>query len=100
MLKILLSALTLLIVVFNGRTGGGHLLDLPPGAFSGMKCPQLVLLLADPGGGEASVVLRWTRGSRGRHGCTQVMTVRLNNRLKGNHQIKPHSITSTPRSPS
>lgn len=79
MLNVQLSALTLLIVVFN-RTSGGHLLDLPPGLFRGLECPQLVLLLGDPVGGEASVVLRQTGGSRGRYGCRQVRTVSLKNK--------------------
>jgi len=54
----LLSALTLLIVVvFHRGTGGGHLLDLPSGLLCSLEGPQLVLLLVDPGGSEASVVL-------------------------------------------
>ncbi len=81
MLNILLSALTLLIVVFNRRTGRGHLLDLPSGLLIRLERPQLVLLLAYPGGVEASVVLRQTGGSRGRHGCRQMIPVRLNNKL-------------------
>lgn len=56
--------LTLLIVVFSRRSGRGHLLDLPPGLLGGLEVPQLVFLLADPGGGEASIVLGQTGGSR------------------------------------
>lgn len=71
-------ALTFLIVFFSRRTGGGHLLDLLPGVFSGLKVPQLVLLMVDPGRSEASIILRRTGGRCGRHGCKQVITVRLN----------------------
>lgn len=79
MLNIWLAALTLLIVVINNRrTVGGHLLDLSPGLVCGLERPQLVHLLVDPVGGEASVVLRQTGGSRGRHSCRQVIPVRLN----------------------
>lgn len=73
----LLSVLTLLVIVFDRRTSGGHLLNLPPAVVGGMEVPQLVLLLVDPGRGEASIVLRQTGGSRGRHGCRRVITVRL-----------------------
>lgn len=78
LLKNQMLALTLLVIVFN-RTSGGHLLDLPSAIFSWLERPQLVLLVADPGRGEASVVLWWTGGSRRRHSCRQVIPVRLNN---------------------
>lgn len=58
------SELTLLIVVFNRRSGRGHLLDLPPGLFGGLEGSQLVFLLANPGRGEASIVLGQTGGRR------------------------------------
>lgn len=88
-------ALTLLIVVFNRRPIRGHLLDLSPGLLGGLYRPQLVLLLVDPVGGEASVVLRQTGGSRGGYGCRQETAVRPNT-LKGKHP----AVTVTPRSPS
>lgn len=107
MLNIRLSALTLLLVVFNRRTSGGHLLDLPSGLLGGLERPQLMLLLVDPGGVEASVVLRQTGGSRGCHGCRQVIPVRLNNsrtvwkvttRLNLAQSLWPNTLT--PHSPS
>lgn len=70
-------ALTFLIVFFSRRTGGGHLLDLSSGVFSGLKVVQLVLLMVDPGRSEASIILRRTGGGCGRRGCKQVITVRL-----------------------
>lgn len=73
------SGLTLLVFIFD-RTSRGHLLDLAPGLLGGLERPELVLLLADPGGAEASVVLRQTGGSRGRRGCRRAKTVRLNNK--------------------
>lgn len=79
MLNSQLSALTLLIIVFSRRTSGGHLLDLSPALFGGLECPQLVLLLVDPGGGEPSIFLRQTGGSRRRHSCRKEITVGLKN---------------------
>lgn len=71
--------LTLLIVLFDRRTGGRHLLDLSSALFGWLERPQLVLLVVNPGRGEASVVL-WRAGrSRRYHGCGQVIGVRLNN---------------------
>lgn len=70
------SELTLLIVVFSRRSGRGHLLDLPPGVFGGLEGSQLVFLLANPGGGEAPIVLGQTGGSRRRYGYEQRTEVR------------------------
>ncbi len=97
-LKVLLSALTFFIVVINRRTIGGHLLDLPPGLFGGLECPQLVLLLADPGGGEASVILWQAGGGRWGQGCRQSRSSQTKQQahcLKAESHIKPHSVTLT-----
>lgn len=64
------SALTLLVVVVVGRRPSGrHLLDVPPALLGGLQRPQLVLLLVEPAGREASVVLGRTGGAGGRDGC-------------------------------
>lgn len=72
--------LTLFIVfIDNNGTIWGHLLDLPSAFFGWLENPQLMILVADPGLAEASVVLWWTGGSWRHHGCRQVIAVRLNN---------------------
>lgn len=62
--QLMKSELTLLVVVFSRRSGRGQILDLPPGLFGGLEGSQLVFLLVNPGGGEASIVLGQTGGSR------------------------------------
>lgn len=70
------SGPTLFIVIFSSRSGRGHLLDLLPALLGGLEGSQLVFLLTNPGGGEASIILGQTGGSRGRHGYNQRTHVR------------------------